>query len=29
LLEGLRARANVGDVEAPIGEPWEAADDHT
>lgn len=27
LLEALRAHANVGDVEAPVGEPWETADD--
>jgi prevent-host-death family protein len=27
LLQALRARANVGDVEAPVGELWEAGDD--
>jgi antitoxin (DNA-binding transcriptional repressor) of toxin-antitoxin stability system len=27
-LEALRARAHVGDVESPLGEAWEAADDH-
>jgi prevent-host-death family protein len=27
-LEALRARARVGDVESPLGEAWEAADDH-
>jgi prevent-host-death family protein len=27
-LEALRARASVGDVESPIGEGWDAANDH-
>jgi prevent-host-death family protein len=27
-LEALRAHARVGDVESPVGEAWEAADDH-
>jgi prevent-host-death family protein len=26
-LEALRARAHVGDVESPVSEMWEAADD--
>jgi antitoxin (DNA-binding transcriptional repressor) of toxin-antitoxin stability system len=27
-LLALRAHAKVGDVESPVGEPWDAADDH-
>jgi prevent-host-death family protein len=27
-LEALRAHARVGDVESPVWEAWEAADDH-
>lgn len=28
-LEALRARARVGDVESPVDEVWDAANDHT
>lgn len=28
-LEELRLRARVGDVESPLGEAWDAADDHS
>lgn len=27
-LQALRAGARVGDVESPLGEAWEAVDDH-
>jgi prevent-host-death family protein len=27
-LEALRVRARVGDVESPVGEVWDAANDH-
>jgi prevent-host-death family protein len=27
-LAALRPQARVGDVESPVGEPWEAVDDH-
>jgi prevent-host-death family protein len=27
-LEELRAKARVGDVESPLGEAWDADDDH-